>query len=481
MSNVLKPTSEITLVDRGAPPWGSSQPRNFWVTLTGNDSNSGRDRDNAYRTLDKASQSANQAGDIVNIGAGTWVEVSPLEHTESLEMTLSIRYGGVEGDPIVWQAEPGQTGNVILDGEVLPTTADSGRGGITLTPTGFNPNYVTLRNLKIINSRILGIAIKGGQLIDDASTGIRIEGCHIFNTNQPVDSGSNISGLRMTGTKDLVLINTLIEQVWEEGAPSPDHTECIEWFSTTNALIQNCEFRDASSGILSKGHYPTVPGIEATITNCVFHENRYQIYMFNAGENSEAPLQHVITNNIFYDILDHGIRGTPINAIGPGVGLDISNCVFDLTGSGIYGLTNSSINKTNLNGNIFIHDTTDRVWDLSDQNSLSAGLMDSCDHNVYENGVAVNLDRQGTNNTFFSTLATLQAATNAGFVTLTFDFPDANGVEATLGQNFVDQSGRDYHLKAGSPALALLPGGNDAGAYPTGNETVGLTGGGAYE
>ncbi|MBI1294530.1 DUF1565 domain-containing protein [bacterium] len=111
----------------------------YYVSTVGNDANVGSEVA-PWRTLGKAAESAGP-GDTVYILQGTYRE------------KLKPRNAGVVGSPIVFTAYPGHL--VVLDGEEFSRT--SWGGIIELV----NVQYVTISNLRIINSGYFGVMITG--------------------------------------------------------------------------------------------------------------------------------------------------------------------------------------------------------------------------------------------------------------------------------------------------------------------------------
>lgn len=454
--------------------------RNFYATLSGDDSNSGTEA-SPFRTLEKLCVTCDTPGDWGHIGAGTWVETATLPHNEGGSATMAVRHAGTALNPIVFKAADGYENDVILDSQVHATTIGLGNIGITLsTIAAGQAHYTTLRNLQVINNEILGIAGKS-DLTNPALglTGVTIDGCYIFNTNQPsAVVSSNISSIRMNGAVDWLIKNTKMEQVYQQGVPAASHTECIETYAALNCIVENCDLSVAGVGIMSKNHYPVLGILELTARNNLYHDLTQEgFFAFNNGTGTPAVRHIIVSDSIFRDT-SRDVRLTPVNADAQSHNFELLNNILDMTGQTSECFVNNSYAEFKNYGNIFIHATGKESLNLQDNaGAFSVDLLTESDYNVYEGTFRMVMDAGGPAAEGITTLAAWQAKKAVDFVNLAFDDPDPNSVNPATGTVFTDRASGDYSLKAGSAAIGLLPGGVDAG--PAG--IVGLTGGGAYE
>jgi len=198
-SNATNSPTKVSLSGTGAIPTTSSAPLGlqFYVSTTGNDTNSGTSTGSAWRTIQHAMSNAT-AGSTVNIMAGNYQE----------ELTMSV--SGTSGNPITFQPYNfsipaggcgGYTGvacggdQVVLDYSYLGTN--------TSTTPFFHisgKSYITVQGLTFQNFTCTG-AMQQGLRIDGSSSNV------IFQYNKFLNL-KNTGGL--TGSTALLAIRVWV-------------------------------------------------------------------------------------------------------------------------------------------------------------------------------------------------------------------------------------------------------------------------------
>jgi len=446
----------------------------FWVSPSGDDANNCTSENSSCRSIGAAMPLANTPGDIVNIKAGTYNTAQPgcnfYEHN-SIACPIA---DGTPTAPIIIQAAPGDEGKVILD------------GGRTLIGINIKDHdYITVRNLELANISSIGIAGAGQRITnmdkDDntgLSVGVIIENNYIHDV-YAIGGGKNPGGIRLDGSKDWVIRNNKIDTVCggTEGCLYIN-AGCIYSYVVINATVENNECSNSGALVHWKDHVvdlngqPTIKG--STVRNNISHDTFHGFYISHGDQNPESS-NHTVTNNIFYNIHSSCMALFTDTADGaPSTNYTFNNNVCDGADVGIYSM---SAQITSSKGNIFSNVTgfpsagNSDIYRFFDNDDTR---LDASDYNVFSPSFPrVNMSNP-TASLIFYNLTSWNSATLSTNRNINTHAPDINSVEALRDTIFNDVSGRDYTLKAGSPALGIMPDGSNAGAYQYGNEIIGL-------
>ncbi|MCF6314406.1 MAG: InlB B-repeat-containing protein, partial [Verrucomicrobiales bacterium] len=455
----------------------------YWVSKTGSDDNGGSNAtDDAFLTIQKGISMATQPGDIVNIGAGTYIEdteASP-HTTKALWFTpdygsLGLDYNGTAENPITIQAAPGDEGQVIIDSEMK-------RLGLVTR----NYDYVHIKGLTFINNFIIGIASYGqveNAVADESrmAIGIVVENCYIYNTYGP--GGKNCAAIGMWGSKDWIVRNNKLEKI---KTGFSQNANGIQAFGVINALVEHNDISDTQNGVYWKDHYVTDLATRGKVFTSEVRYNKINVtgrpvWVGIRGTNSPESGDNYIHHNILYG---HGANeqgGVSIEmggAYAQSGDMRIEHNLID--GEGIAnsrGIKVDASRNITLKGNIIIRTRVNAeyiAW-----NSASAlgkkPVLNVSDYNIYNTfNTIVGADTYGSGSQSFSTLTPWQAALSAQFVSLNVDNPDANSITETPGNLFDNLNDKNYIYKTGSPAIGMMPDGSNAGPYQFGDEVIGL-------
>lgn len=163
----------------------------YYVSTSGSDSNSGTSTGSAFKTLQKAANTAN-AGDTVFVMAGTY------------NQKLKITKSGTSSSPITFQNY--NNGAVVIDGNNLSV---SGREGLVhmANVSNIKVKGFEIRNFKTTSSGAVpvGIALEG------SGSNIELRNNNVNNIKNTASSSRNAHGISVYGTKTTPWSNITID------------------------------------------------------------------------------------------------------------------------------------------------------------------------------------------------------------------------------------------------------------------------------
>jgi hypothetical protein len=298
--------------------------------------------------------------------------------------------------------------------------------------------------------------------------------------------GNNNAAVRHDYVEDWTIRNCAIIKANEtkDGLPFPDRTQAFHGYSQRRLLIENCTVALVGTPLSTKAHWKLLDG--TPLTDEV--EARYNFaYGIAASAGTYVGSKNARSGEQYYH---HNIfaRSAPsptyagaayTNSIDayPSVSGLVRfehNSFIDI--SGVAGTDSSMVvinaDTVSLYGNILgVATQSIGCVDYAKVGTPAGGGLMASDYNVFDTPRFV-MDRANDPKTWAS-LAAWQAATSADASTLHVDNPDQNSVVGTQSVNYVSIPEYDCRLRAGSPAIGLLPDGTDAGAYQTGTEVIG--------
>ncbi len=460
----------------------TSYAAEYWVAKNGDDDNNCSNASNdACLTIQKGISMATQAGDTVNIAAGTYIEdTSTSPYTSRAGWldgdyaSLGLDYSGTPGNLITIQAAPGAEGEVIIDSEMA-------RLGLTTR----NLDYVHIKGLTFINNKIIGIASWGqtSNAVADESRlaiGIVVENCYIYNTSGAW--GKNVSAIGMWGSKDWVVRNNKIEKV----VTTTQNESGIQAYGVINALIEHNDISDVKNGIFWKDHFITDLATRGKVNESEIRFNKIEatdrpIWVGIRATNSVEAGDNYIHHNILFGHGSNEEGGVSIemaSAFAQSGSVRIEHNLID--GENIThsrGIKVDSSENITVKGNIIIRTKVNAEY-TTWNSSIALGkkpTLNYSDYNIYNTfNLVISADSYGSAYQGFSALNIWQTALASQFVSLNFDNPDANSIAVNPADLFDNLDNKNYIYKAGSPAIGMMPDGTNAGPYQLGNEVIGL-------
>jgi hypothetical protein len=448
----------------------------FWVSKNGNDNNTcTSEQDDACLTIQKAVSLA-RAGDTINIVPGTYIEnsaISPFVKKcvwmNSTYASLCLETSGTLNNPIIIQAAPGRSGEVILDNQLK-------RIGIhTMTS-----DYIHIKGLTIKNNYVIGIASWGQTqntvaYLETLSVGIVIENNKIINTGGPY--GMNMSGIGMWGSKDWVVKNNLIDTAYT--IDSDRGASGIQAYGVINALIEHNEIKNVSNGIFWKDHYikditTRAPWFESEIRYNKIKADVYGVLIGIRGTNSPEAGENYIHHNIIYGFGNSGagIRSNMAGAFAVSAPIRIEHNLIDGGDSLSDSVALDANAKATFLGNILIRSKNDIA--LIRYSDTKVVKLTASDYNIFDASFQIAADRYSKGNSKnYSTLDDWQAATSKDVLTVAVNKPDQNSIIATPFELFAKLDDTDYRYRTNSLANKFMPNNDNAGPYQTGNEVIG--------
>jgi hypothetical protein len=401
---------------------------------------------------------AAQAGDVVLVTAGTY--------WESGNTTTGTRYS-VALNP----ANSGTAGNLITFrgvGTVEIRLNDTVRGPMI----GANErNYIVWDNFTV-NDYYGGSVNDTGPVMFGTSTGSQLINSTIAGHTGSYywgysTYGGNYGLIRLDFSDTVLIKNNYVHRVHLDDTGIGGRNEaCIMTYNTSNSIIEHNEVYDCGTGIYIKGVAPGTPDYQRD--NIVRYNLLYE--NFSAGIDVTDSEDTLVHQNIVY-----GGVNTDNNSTGAGQGSRptpvVVNPVF--------------INNTFVDNNIGFATGIGVVTGIFKNNIISGGRLGvftgSC--NFMPSSWDVTLDRNLYYN-YSTAYGNVDCSGNFTFATMQGTYSqEPNSVNAQ-DPLFTNAAGHNYHLQAGSPALTLgrvvssIGGSNGdtipAGAYITGNETIGV-------
>jgi Secretion system C-terminal sorting domain/Right handed beta helix region/Chondroitinase B len=282
------------------------QARDYYVATSGND-NDGGTIDRPFLTINKAASVA-QAGDVVVIKSGTYIQTVNIKPANS----------GTSTAPITYRAEV--AGQAIIDGQSRVPTIASREGLFHVS----GKNWLVFDGLRVINSGFFGILIK------DNSTNVVVKNCSTFNTGA--------SGICGAQASDITVLNNTIQRACSAPSAGTGTNECIT-MATVNRfeVAYNTVFdrlvdaNNGGEGIDAKNtckdgtiHHNTVYDLirlgiyvdayQGNLSNIAVYANK--VYRCAAGIVIASEAGGTILTVKVYDNIVHDINGVGIRLAG---------------------------------------------------------------------------------------------------------------------------------------------------------------------
>ncbi|SDR91804.1 Chondroitinase B [Paenibacillaceae bacterium GAS479] len=163
----------------------------YYVSTSGSDSNAGTSTGAAFKTLQKAANTAN-AGDTVFVMAGTY------------NQKLKITKSGTSGSPITFQNY--NNGAVVIEGNSLPV---SGREGLVHMA---NVSNVKVQGFEIRNFQTSSSgAVPVGIALEGSGSNIELRNNKVNNIKNTASSSRNAHGISVYGSKSTPWSNITID------------------------------------------------------------------------------------------------------------------------------------------------------------------------------------------------------------------------------------------------------------------------------
>ena len=383
----------------------------YYVSPRGNDSHTGLSVSAAFKTFEKALQSA-KAGDVILAAGGVYSE------------KINIEKSGTAGAPITLKNVPGQV--PVLDGSNL--SPRGGQGMITL----MDQSHIVIDGFEIRRFKTSGSGVPMGIYVEGACTDIQILNCKIHEIENP---RGNAHGIAVYGNNGSRPVTGLVVEGNE---------------------IFNCKLGQSESLVLNGN----VDGFK--VMNNVIHDNDnigidFIGYEGTAGSNDYARNGECV-GNLVYNISSLG-NPTYSDASAGGIYVDGgSNILIDRN---IVKNCDIGIEVATEQGPMVRHITVTNnlITDCKPQAGISFGSASDArgggvehllvaNNTLYNNGHAIQILRANsatnriTQNIFFGGRA-IQG--NVG----------RNVFEYNLTEDplFVNSEAGDFRLKSGSPAI----------------------------
>lgn len=452
----------VALIVGGLPVEGWAKTL-FVDGSSGNDSVSYDDNSEArpWRTIGRAAwgstnrSSANtsqaaRAGDVVRVAAGTYVT------------TGTGNRWGVAYQPV----NQGSAGNhITFEGVGAVVLTYSGGAGPMIGSNG--RDYIRWKNF-IINEANAPYSPDSGPVIVWGSRYVILENLTLVGRNNGPVRGDNYNGVRLEFASHIEIRNCVISG-FGRGADNTNHTGITTYYSG-NLLIENNEIANSGTGIYLKANFDN--GSSASMLGRVtvrynhIHGNIRGVSMHRNPTSADAPTlfyQNVVQNNteagFWFKSFDHG-NTDPTHG-------KVFNNTFVNNGKAVWSYNPLKVGSGHLvQNNIIVGGQIAMVYS-DDERTVSYRPDIILFVRNMVSGVGSYGRLHGTNRN----LSQWRSATGQ----------DTESIESN--PMFVNASGSDFRLQAGSPARALgravynVGGANGAtipaGAYITGSELIG--------
>ena len=469
----------------------------YFVSVAGSDENSCTNRTtDSCRTIQKG-LSVLAPGDTLNLGQGAYSGNggrSSFNSSGKSGATSSTGQGNIESavlvldrsgtptQPITVQGDPQNATDAVLDCGHVRDGAATFLGGIFIN----RQDYVHFKNFTIRNCMARGIYEwdRGNNSADvpDSkylSIGVRVEGLTIHH----IGGGDNDAGIAMWSTKDWVVRNNHIYDIY--GWPANGRTgNGIMSYGTVNALVEHNHIEKSAGGVFWKDHYVADAVTREAIFESEIRFNYIDVaampIMIGVQPDNEAGGNY-IHHNILIGAKSGEMNGIRIhmNAVANPTmaaqriehNLILGNSAVDTSA-----IMLSGVNHVELKANIVFG--FKRGLQAQGVSATMPVVLRSSDYNVWGDDLSsVGLLGRYSDISLieYKTLPIWRAALDSDTPILEFSNPDVNGVAASLIE-VLGEEGFGYRLKAGSPAIGLLPDGSNAGPYQYGNEIIGIAG-----
>ena len=403
----------------------------------------------------KVSGEAAAAGDLVLLSAGTYGTTNTVtgcgDANARWAVALNPVNDGSSGNPIIFRAV-GTVTILLSSGYVGPTIGASGK------------DYIVWDGITIDEGAAAGQSCGDtGSTVLFSTIGSQIINSHITGTDHSWDD--NYNGIRLEQTLNARIYNNTITTILCASSPTfTSNCASIMLYDTESAIIEHNTLSNASTGIYVKGDHAADGWPQ--ISNIV--RRNWIENMTSHGINLAAGDSTQIYQNILKTVVN-GIYiqdfGTPQSS-----NITIQNNTListnEASDSGISYAGTTNIDTMRAFNNILYGSFSE---------AINIGLA-NLGSNSYEHNLYNGYDAWGSVAGAVRTFATWQG---------TYGQDSASPAGITSDPLFVDTT--YYKLQAGSPARSLgidilnLAGGGTsgsvhAGAYLTGNETIGVEG-----
>lgn len=366
-----------------------------------------------------------KAGDTLTIGKGTYIEDSTSSKYTAKCGLLDANYGslcvkssGELDKPITIRRDPNtQPGDVVIDSQTK-------RAGLIIS----KHDYIHVRGLAFINNWTGGIATPGGPAavpteqtpipspsVDILSIGCVIEENIILNTQGAY--GVNVSAIYMWSTKDWIVKNNLIQNVYVEGTTGGNG---IQTYGTINALIEFNTITGVDHGIQWKDHYVLNGKYkESVIRKNKLLVNQTGVRISIRGDGANAAGDNLIDSNI---IELFGESATGVTAFLAGANAVSSELIIKnnlILGRNIKhtGINADSLETLELKSNIFTN--LDIEISLRLKGDTRPAKLKVVECNAFESKVQILHDRYSSDPETFNSLESWKLAAPSKDSTLT--------------------------------------------------------------
>jgi hypothetical protein len=459
-------------------PYSVAHAKNLYVNgSTGNDATTwaNNSASTPWRTIGRAAwgstnrdarngAEAARAGDIVMVMAGTYSGVGTNSRNENLYYTEN---SGTAGNPIIFRA----SGNVVL--------TQSGRGSMIGC---YNRNYVTWDGFTINEAAALSSPDTGPVTLF-MSTGCSIENLTLIGNGTDSLRMDNHTGIRIEASPNTTVRNSRIRNVYT--GHNVNNGACIQVYSSVGLLIEHNELSECGAAIFLKGGpWSGFSDRPSTIRYNYIHdigEIRSGIPLGNAIiAHAGAPYTAANPVRIYQNIVRHSHGGCavlwPLSTTDPFAAPQYAkfvNNTLDGCGTGLH--IHSPLNVSS--GHTFWNNIVTNSGHAIAYNDNASNIIKSrvdLEHNVYFT---------------YSPFAEISNGTTYTLPTWRSTYGQDGAAPASQSVDPLYVGAGNFHLQAGSPARTLgvdyldLNGNGSttdiipAGAYITGNETIGIGGG----
>jgi parallel beta-helix repeat protein len=274
-------------------------------------------------------------------------------------------------------------------------------------------SWITVDGFTVTGTTVDGIAVS-------SSTNIVLTGNTVSFAGKPV-SGSVKRGIKLSSSSLVTVSGNTVHHNTDAGIYLDGTTHDVQVVGNT-AYANARQYTRAAPGI-------DVRGYANTVTRNVSHDNEDSGLQFYTGAHD-----NLVTDNVTYDNGDHGI-----DDLGAANQRIISNTVFHNVTAGINaeGSSTGVVIRNNISVDNGTPSSPRTKGDIRVDSTSQTGSV--VDDNLVFQDAAATYYTWGT--TQYASLAAFQAATGQ----------EAHGISAS--PLWVNQTGRDFHLTAGSPAI----------------------------
>lgn len=460
-------------------------PATIYVATTGSDSNSGTSGA-PYATINKALGVA-VAGDVIEVAAGTYTGNSTqngaISYWESpTENSFVFRSSGTSGQPIILRTASGAS--VTLDGE-------STRAGIT---TGAC-DYIYIAGFSLVNFVKNAIGSQGtvnpGNFVRDLSLMSRycvVENCDI--SAVVATTSTNVQAIGLWGADNWIVRNNTISDVRQVNSTS--RAAGIKSYGASDCLIEHNDITVSGieiAGIELKSHYVDDYAAQTPVFGCEIRYNRidagstgYALFVNYSGSGHCRGTSQWWHHNILRGGGDANY-GTVCTASGGLKAIDSfvleHNVIDALSNANGIGIQVNACGGVEMRGNI-VFNTPLRALSLTVTAFDTDGRrtqVEASDYNLWPTEASgqfnMACDYTRPSQQIVTSLTTWKALNgSSGLYTIITDIGN-NESTAAFADVFTDAANGDYSYKVGSPALAFMGDGSNAGPYQLGTETIG--------